>query len=77
MLLATEEEACILWNMFWKIKNIVFKIKIFCFILPPDFELTACKSSQETHFYYFKGKFKFKSTIHSWLYVRKGVFKTF
>ena len=26
--LATEEEPCILWNMFCKIKSIVFKIKI-------------------------------------------------
>ena len=28
MLLATEEEVCILWNMFCEIKSIVFKIKI-------------------------------------------------
>ena len=33
MLLATEEEVCILWNMFGEIKSIVFKIKILACLL--------------------------------------------
>ena len=33
MLLATEEEVCILWNMFCEIKSIVFKIKILAWLL--------------------------------------------
>ena len=33
MFLATEEEVCILWNMFGGIESIVFKIKILTFPL--------------------------------------------
>ena len=35
MLLATEEEACILWNMSCEIKSIIFKIKIIKISLMP------------------------------------------
>ena len=38
MLLATEEEVRVLWNMFYKIKSIVFKIKILtCLLLARSF----------------------------------------
>ena len=33
MLLATEDEVCILWNMFCKIISIALKIKILTFLL--------------------------------------------
>ena len=33
MLLATEEEVCILWNMFCEIESIVFEIKILLCLL--------------------------------------------
>ena len=38
MLLATEEEVCILWNMFCEIKSIGFKVKILAELLKQAFE---------------------------------------
>ena len=48
MLLATEEEVCILWNMFCEIKSIVFKIKILnCLLLFCSFGNIRDGSEQE------------------------------
>ena len=45
MLLATEEEVCILWNMSYEIKSIVFKIKILrdCITIFNLYQIVALK----------------------------------
>ena len=58
MLLATEEEVCILWNMFCEIKSIAFKIKILtCLLLCRSFGNIRDGSEQEI------GKFSWKLAI--------------